>query len=178
MAICPDASHYTLIKILRITCSSENCTGQGSAQYRGNILGLAACLLRRDTILKYRFDPLYSLLDDSELIRNLSKDKHKFGVSSTFVYHHHKADLKGYAKQRFINGRGKAQYLGKYGLLHPTMWSPLLAVYMLGYSVVKGKLNLFPYFFVGGVVETAGMFKGFYELTVKKINKKNPPKQK
>ncbi len=136
---------------------------------RGDTVGLAASLLKRDTILKYRFDPLFPLLDDIELKYSLSKHGHRFRVSSAFAYHYHKADLKALVKQRFVNGRGKAQFLWKYGLLHPTMWTPLTTVYMLGFSLIKGKPNLTLYFLLCGIIETAGIVRGFFELIVRRL---------
>ena len=139
---------------------------------RGNTICLAASLLKRDTILKYGFDPLFPLLDDTELIYSLSKDRYKFGISSACAYHYHRANLKGFAKQRFVNGRGKAQFLWKYGLWHPTMWTPLLTIYMLGFCLIKGKPNLIPYFLLGGIIETAGIMKGFLELVRDRRNRR------
>jgi len=139
---------------------------------RGNILGLAASLLRRDLILKYGFDTRFPLLDDSDLFRRLYTDGHRFSVSSAFAYHHHKADLKGFVKQRFVNGRGKAQFLWKYGLLNLTAWPPLIVMYMLGFSLIKGKTNLIPYFLLGGIIETGGVVKGFFELIRNKFRAK------
>lgn len=135
---------------------------------RGNVLGLATCLLKRDTIMKYPFDPRFPRIDDAVLIRELSKDGHRFGVSSAFAYHYHKADLKGFYRQRFVNGRAKAQFLWKYGLLHLTMWTPLTTAYMLGFCLIKGKPDLIPYFLLGGIIETGGMAKGFFELLVRR----------
>jgi glycosyltransferase involved in cell wall biosynthesis len=143
---------------------------------RGNILGLAASLIKRYTILKYPFDLRFPLLDDGELRRRLSKDGHKLGVSSAFAYHYHKADLKGFAKQRLVNGRSWAQFAQKHGLLgllDPTGWAPLAMVYMLLFSLVKGKTNLIPYFLLSGIIETVGMAKGSFELVGKALRKTN-----
>ncbi len=140
---------------------------------RGDTLGLATCLLKRETILEYPFDPRFPRADDIDLKRRLSRDGYKFGVSSAVAYHYHRDDLKGFVKQRFVNGRGKAQFIWKYRLLDPRMWTPLTTVYMLGFSLIKGKPNLIPYFLLGGITETAGMIKGFLEMI-----RENPGKRK
>lgn len=141
---------------------------------RRNILGLAANLLKRDTILEYPFDPRFPLLDDGELKRRLVKDGHKLGVSSAFVYHNHKLDLKGFARQRFVNGRSWAQFVRKHGLLwllNPTAWAPVAMVYMVGFSLVKGKPHLIPYFLLNGIIQTVGMAKGSFELVGQALRK-------
>lgn len=138
---------------------------------RKNVFGIAACLLKKETILKYPFDTNYPLLDDIQLQHRLLADGHKLGVSSALAYHCHPADLRGFAKQRFVNGRGTAQFLCKYGWWHPTILAPLKTPYMLGYCLMKSKPHLVPYFLLGGIFETAGLFKGFYELTGKALRK-------
>jgi len=140
---------------------------------RGNILGLAASLFKRDTILKYPFDFRFPLQDDGDLRRRLTKDGYILGISSALAYHYHKADLRGFTRQRFVNGRGKAQRLWKHRQLNPLTWMPLNTVYMFGFCLIKGKPNLIPYFLLDGVITTTGMVKGFFELVGKALRKTN-----
>ena len=136
-------------------------------------IGLSAAVLRRDTLLKYKLDAQVKVSSDLALELMAKRDGHKLGTSSAaFVYHHHQADLKGLAKQRFRWGREMTQFISKYGPWHPGFWPPLVLLYRLGLSLIKGKPNFIPYFVVVGVVETAGMVKGFIELITERVKMK------
>lgn len=132
---------------------------------REDRIGMAACLFRRETILKYGFELGYGgYIDDVDLEYRLRRDGHKFGRSSALIYHHVRADLKSFASYRFLLGRLAPHYIGKYGIRKVSLWPPLVIAYWLGFCLLKGKLRLIPYFVVDGIVQTAGMVKGFLEL--------------
>lgn len=129
-------------------------------------LGLAACLFRRETILKYGFDISGRMrdVDDLDLALRLRREGYKFGISSASVYHNHREDFKGFVRYRFFLGKVYVQYIRRWGPWHTGVWVPIVMLYWLGFCLVKGKLKLIPYFAVNGVVRTAGMVKGFAEL--------------
>jgi hypothetical protein len=52
----------------------------------------------------------------------------------------------------------------KYGPWHAGFWPPLTMTYWLAFWLIKGKPKLIPYQIVDGIVETAGMLKGFFEI--------------
>jgi len=140
---------------------------------RKSVFSLCTILLKRDIVLKYRFDPSISIAgDDNDFCLRLRAAGEKLGISSAFVYHIHRADLKGFIKQKYRNGRAKAQFARKHGLLDPAIWPPLTMVYMLGYCLIKGKPNLIPYFLLDGIIETGGIVKGFIELIGNKLRPK------
>ena len=124
------------------------------------------CLFKRETVLKYGFDlsPPARQIEDLSLEFELRKDGYRFGSSSAVVYHQWKEDLKSLVKHRFLLARSTPRALQKYGLWHAGFWPPLVTLYWLGYCLIKGKLSLIPYFIMDGIVETAGMTKGFIEL--------------
>ena len=135
--------------------------------------GLCAGLLRRDTVLKVKFDPLIRLYgDDYDFLSRLKKAGYKLGNSSAFVYHHHRTDLKSITKQMFIYGRSSVYMMRKYGIWHAGLWRPLVALNWLVICFVKGRPDLIPYFVLGGVVETAGMARGFTELIGERVKMK------
>ncbi|MFC1904360.1 glycosyltransferase family 2 protein [Chloroflexota bacterium] len=152
---------------------SSSYWGWGQRQYakianppsREDRIGMAACLFRRETILKYGFELGYGgYLDDIDLEYRLKRDGHKFGRSSTQIYHHVRADLKSFVWYRFLLGRLAPYYIRKYGIREVGLFPPLVMVYWLGFCLLKGKPKLIPFFLVDGIVQTAGMVKGFFEL--------------
>jgi glycosyltransferase involved in cell wall biosynthesis len=127
-------------------------------------LGTLACLFRRETMLKIGFDTSEKYLHDLDLELRLRREGHKLGVSSAIVYHHHRENLRSFAKYRFLLGKVAARYIRKWGPWHVRFWPPLYTLYWLGFCLIKGKPKLIPYFVVNGTVLTAGMVKGFFEL--------------
>lgn len=130
----------------------------------GEPIGMLASIFRRGTILKYGFDPSAENLDDMSLEFKLKKDGYRFGISSAQVYHHWKAGFRRMVAHRFILGRYKPRAILKYGPWHAGFWPPLSTAYWLSFWLAKGKLKLIPYQIVDGVVQTAGMIKGFWEI--------------
>lgn len=128
--------------------------------------GLSAGLLRRDTVLNLKFDiSIKHYGDDYDFLTRLKKEGYKLGNSSAFVYHHHRTDLKSFVRTAFYgSGRGSAHLMRKYGTWHAGLWPPISMLYWLAICLIKGKTGLIPYLIVGGVVQTAGMVKGFFEL--------------
>jgi len=128
-------------------------------------IGTAACLFRRDILLKYGFELSYGgYLDDQDLEYRLRREGYKFGISSALAYHRERASLQSLAKQRFLYGRLAPHYIWKHGPWHAGFWPPLVTLYWLAICLIKGKPKLIPYFILDGIVQTAGMAKGFFEL--------------
>jgi glycosyltransferase involved in cell wall biosynthesis len=127
--------------------------------------GLSAGLLRRDTVLNLKFDLSIKFAgDDYAFLSRLKSKGYKFGISSAFVYHHHRADLKSFAKRRLHLGWSSVQVIRKYGPWHASLWPPLSMLYWLAICLRKGKPGLIPYLVVSCITGTAGMVKGFFEL--------------
>jgi len=128
-------------------------------------IGTAACLFRRDTLLKYGFELSYGgYLDDQDLEYRLRREGYKFGISSALAYHRERASLQSLTKQRFLHGRLAPYYIWKYGPWHAQFWPPMVTLYWLAICLIKGKPKLIPYFIVDGVAKTGGIAKGFFEL--------------
>jgi glycosyltransferase involved in cell wall biosynthesis len=126
-------------------------------------LATMACLLRRETIIKYRFDTS-GYLDDTLLESKLKRAGYRLGASSTIVYHNHRADFKSFVSYRFFLGRLAPSAIMKKEMWHAEYWPPVVMLYWLAFCLIRGKPKLIPYFVVNGIVGTAGMVKGFFEL--------------
>ena len=135
-----------------------------------NNIGTLACIFKRDTILKFHLSPR-GLLDDSDLEYRLKKNGYKFGTSSAIVFHPHRATFKEFVKRRFKDGRGMSRFIRKNGPWHKSVWPPLHMCYWIGISLIKGKPKLIPYFIVNGTTQTAGMIKGFFEISAEAFHK-------
>jgi glycosyltransferase involved in cell wall biosynthesis len=136
-------------------------------------IGMAASLFRRETILKYGFELGYGgYLDDVDLEMRMRKDRHTFGLSSATIFHHHREGFRSFVSCRFLFGRLCVYHMHKYGPWKAGFWPPMFASYWIGICLVKGKLKLIPYHVVDGVVETAGMTKGFADLTVQLLSRR------
>lgn len=164
------ASNYVSMqaKILAASCSNywERAVDQHcrwlQARKGG---GLSAAVLRKDTILKHEFDPFARGGSDTDFKLTMEREGYKLGSSSVFVHHHHRADLKSLFKQMCIVTWDSPRFIRKYGPWHAGFWPPLVTLYWIAYSVIKGKPWLIPYLvIVHGIAGTAGMVKGFIDL--------------
>ena len=142
--------------------ASTQHTGYSQRRSGGESLSTMACLLRRETILKYGFDPDAGARDDVIVETKLKQQGYKLGVSSASVYHHHKMDFNSFVKYRFFLGELAPGYLREYGWRRAEFWPPVVMVYWLGFCLIKGKFKLIPYFVVNGVAQTAGMARGLF----------------
>jgi glycosyltransferase involved in cell wall biosynthesis len=136
--------------------------------------GLAAGLLRRDTVLNVRFDPSFKFYgDDYDFLKRLKVRGYKLGSSSASVYHHHRSDLRSLARQWFRYGWGYPYLMRKWGPWRGGLWCPLVAVYFIARCLIKGKPQFIPYFVVVvGAAGTAGMVKGFAQIIGEALGRK------
>jgi glycosyltransferase involved in cell wall biosynthesis len=134
--------------------------------------GLFATVLKRQTVIKYGFDPSVKPVgDDNDFQIRLERQGHKMGTSSTFVYHQHRATMKSLFRWRFVYGRGSARFIMKYGPWHIGFWPPLTRLYWICICLSRGKPQYILYFIVDGIAQTAGMVKGFSELAGETLHK-------
>ena len=129
-------------------------------------LSTMTCLLKRETVMKYRFDTS-GYLDDTLLEAKLKKEGYRLGISSVTVYHNHKDDFKNFVRYRFFLGRLTPYVLAKEGLQHIMYWPPLVMLYWLAFCLIRWKPRLIPYFTMNGIAGTAGMVKGFFDLVLR-----------
>ena len=131
-------------------------------------LATLACLLRRETIIKYGFDTS-GYLDDTLLEAKLKREGYRFGVSSAIVYHNQRTDFKSVVSYRFFLGSLAPSSIIKQGPWHAELWPPLVMFYWLAFCIIRWKPRLIPYFVVNGIAWTAGIIKGFFELMQRRL---------
>lgn len=137
-----------------------------------NFIGMATCMFKRETILKYGFDVSEKWLDDMDLELRLRRDGHQLGTSSALIYRGWETNLKSLARYRFFLGRVEAHYIRKHGPWHSGFWPPLATLYWLTFCLIKGKPKLIPYLVVDGITKTTGMVKGAFELIAEAMKRR------
>lgn len=129
--------------------------------YRKPGVSVGIGLWRRETILKYKFDPFMDGAEDPDLQLRLEKEKPNYGISLAFAYHSpHKTGVDLFITQ----GRQMARLAWKHGLFRLRFCPPLIMLYRLGLCLVRGKPQLIPYIMVIGIFYSLGMIKGFVEI--------------
>ena len=122
-------------------------------------------IFRRDTILKYKFDPVFTRGEDAEIGWRLTRDGHKLGMSSLVAYGYYRADLRTIMRVEYRNGWGKALLVWKHGPLNPRAWPPLLMAYLCVQSIIKRKSSgLIAFLIVVGTMQTVGMVTGLFDV--------------
>lgn len=140
---------------------------------RQDYLTTMACLIRRETVLRYRFDVSEKYFDDLDLGMRLGREGHKFGTSSALYYHRHRrSDFKNFASYRFFLGWTMSfLYICKYGPWHISLWAPTISLYWLGFFLIRGNLKIIPYLLVDSAVLNAGWMKGFFDMVGEALKK-------
>jgi glycosyltransferase involved in cell wall biosynthesis len=125
--------------------------------------GLAAGILKRDLILKVKFDPaIRGAGEDLDFLWRWKMAGYTSYLSKTEVLHFHRTNLGSFLKQRYFYGRGKTALLKKHGIGKKELWVPAVTAYWIFVCLKKGKPGLIPYFVVDGIVETLGMIRGMF----------------
>ncbi len=169
--------NYTNLQAQVRNTSQDSYFARGAETHVRMILnriqgGLSACVMDKKSALKTGFDPsIYLAGDDIDFMYRLKRAGYKVGISSVVAEHEHQADFRSFVRQKFWYGRSKPALIRKHGPWKGDLWAPAVMAYWLGFCLIRGKLNLIPFFLVGGVVETAGMAKGFFEF------RKNHPRR-
>ncbi|MDD4924680.1 MAG: glycosyltransferase [Dehalococcoidales bacterium] len=139
---------------------------------RRGVGGLQATIVLRDVVMNHKLDSSLKGASDLDFTIRMKEAGLKQGVSSVFVYHHHRTSFTAFFRQRFRYGWVAARYVRKYGPFHARFWPPLVTAYWTGICIVKGKPNYIPYFVVDGFAQSCGMAKGFYQLALEFIKRK------
>jgi glycosyltransferase involved in cell wall biosynthesis len=72
-------------------------------------------MIRRDIVLKYPFDPVFTFgSEDTDFIHRLGEKGHKFGVSTKTAFHFHRSSLKDFARQKIGYGQGDMNFIMKH----------------------------------------------------------------
>ena len=128
-------------------------------------------LWRRDIILKYRFDPFFTIgAADADIFYRVTADGHKLGCSQAFIYHRHRATLGSLIRQGYWHGQSWARFLWK----HKSLWNMSYLVrpsgpVRLAKCLLNGKPQFIPYVFVYDVSGWVGRVIEFARLLWRRL---------
>lgn len=132
-------------------------------------LGAIAVIYKRDTILKYGFDPFFVGAEDGDISYKLRKGGHKLGISSASAYHQHRADVKSFIKQRISYGRHSALYFWKHKSPMSLLGASLLIPFGIYVCIKRKSLKMLPYYLVWSFFRNMGMLEQLSSLTFRKL---------
>lgn len=126
-------------------------------------LGTIVCLIKRDYLLKYKFDSSFEgAAEDADFYARLLKDGKKFGVSNVTAYHYHRASFEDFKKQRIWYGKGNARALIKHRAFI-LIFSPFaIFFYGLWKSLTNKKPKLIPFYMIWMVYLFYGTLVGLF----------------
>ncbi|MEM3403463.1 MAG: glycosyltransferase [Nitrososphaeria archaeon] len=137
-----------------------------------NFLGTIVCVIRKDIILKYQFDPFMKhAMEDLDFWFRVRR-YHKFGVSREIAYHYHRSTLKDFLNQMIWYGKGGAMFAYKHRAWK-WLFYPLARIYFGLFIVIRYKcVDCIPYHLIRSIATLYGTILGLIELKKSlKINK-------
>ncbi len=132
-------------------------------------IGTIVCLIRRDIILKYKFDSFFEgAAEDAEFYSRLKKDGYKFGVATTTAYHYHRSSFRNFVKQRIWYGKGNARGIIKHKAY--LLFLTPLGIFLYGIMISLRNLRpkMIPFYFVWMICLYYGTFRGLIEVKTQK----------
>jgi glycosyltransferase involved in cell wall biosynthesis len=129
-------------------------------------LGTIVCLIRKDIILKYKFDLFFrGAAEDGDFYHRVKKEGFKFGVSTAIAYHYHRANFKNFVKQRIWYGKGNARMAWKHhDMLILQLIAPLAIICWGTFFSFRHNVKLVPFYVIWGLSLQIGMLLGFLEV--------------
>lgn len=144
----------------------NRCNKPGERRYLDTIV----CLIKIDTILRYRFDPFFKgAAEDGDFYHRVGNDDYKFGVSKVVAYHYHRASFKDFVKQRIWYGKGDARAIWKHKAINLLLVPGIVLKDGIFLCTRHQKLLLIPFYFVWAVFLFIGMIEGLCELLYQKF---------
>lgn len=141
---------------------------------RSSIVTMAA-IFERGVILRYGFDPFFAGAgEDGDLSHRLVEAGLRLGISSAFVHHRHKSDVRSFIRQRAWYGRGNARFFWKHHSLSVLLGPPMMFPFGFLVCVRRRSLKMLPYYFLWSVCGTAGMLSELWTLTLRRLSPKIP----
>lgn len=128
-------------------------------------LGTITCIYRRDLVEKYKFDPWFShTAEDGDLSSRLYKNGYKLAVSSALAYHVHRAEFRSFLKQRYLYGKGAAQFFWKHRSWRSLAGPWLMVPYGLTVCLRQRSLRYLPFYLVWSASSVAGSSRELLRL--------------
>jgi glycosyltransferase involved in cell wall biosynthesis len=124
-------------------------------------LGIQCCIVRRDVLLKYRFETRFSGgMDDVDLQYRLLRDGHRLAVSTVVSEHIKNQSLREFFAYRVYMGRVRNGYFLKHRFSYLKYFPLTMEAYWVLVSLAQGAFRLIPYHLVNGVAQTLGFIEG------------------
>jgi glycosyltransferase involved in cell wall biosynthesis len=133
---------------------------------RQDYLSTMACIIRKEIVLKYKFDTEEKFMDDLDLGMRLAKAGYKFGTSTVFVDHRHNSRItfKSFFRYQCHLGWVAWQYIRKHGFWHISLWAPAVSLYWLLFFLLKLNIKIIPYIIIQAIAYNTGWFKGLFDI--------------
>jgi glycosyltransferase involved in cell wall biosynthesis len=128
------------------------------------IIGTATAVIKRDIIMKYRFDPFFSgATEDWDFYYRAGRDGCKFGISKYQAFHLHRTSKKNFIKQRIWYGKGNAKAIIKDNYLLFLIGPFVICFNGVRLCLKKRKLKFIYFYFVWMMMLMYGTYKGLIE---------------
>jgi glycosyltransferase involved in cell wall biosynthesis len=135
-------------------------------------LGAIAVIYRRDTILKYGFDPDFSFFgapEDGDLCYRLREDGLKLGISSAIAYHQHRARARDFVRQRVCYGKGSAQAFWKHRSVKHLAGPSLMVPFGILVCLRTRSLRMLPYYLAWSASGNLGLITRLCQLMLQRL---------
>jgi len=130
----------------------------------------AVCLIRRDIILNYNFDPFFEGTgEDADFYYRVRKDGHRFGVSSAVAYHYHRSSFKEFVRQRIWYGKAAARFIWKHKRIREIAFPMALIPLGILVCMKNRSTKMLPYYVTWGIFTGMGMLKEFLGLVITRV---------
>lgn len=127
------------------------------------ILGTIVCIIKRDKIMKYKFDPFFNgATEDWDFYYRAGRDGCKFGISKHQAFHFHRMSKKDFIKQRIWYGKGNAKAIIKDKYLLFLIAPFGICFYGIVLSLKKRKLKFIYFYFIWMMMLFYGTYKGLF----------------
>lgn len=136
------------------------------------MLGAITVMYRRNTILRYQFDPAFSFFgapEDGDFCHRLRKDGHRLGISSAVVYHQHRASAREFVRQRMCYGKGSAQAFWKHRSVKHLAGPSLMVPFGILVCFRTRSLRMLPYYLVWSVSGNIGLVSRLCQLVGQRL---------
>jgi glycosyltransferase involved in cell wall biosynthesis len=128
------------------------------------ILGTIVCIIKKNTIIKYKFDPFFTgATEDWDFYYRAGKDGCKFGVSKFQAFHFHRTSKNAFIKQRIWYGKGNAKAIIKDNYLLFLIMPFGIFIYGVLLSLKKRKFKFIYFYLMWMIILFYGTFKGLIE---------------
>jgi len=133
-------------------------------------LGTAVCVIRRDIVLDYEFDPFFEgAAEDVDFYYRVRKDGHKLGVSNVSVHHYHRTSFREFVKQKIWVGEGAARFFWKHKRMREIVFPVAIVLFGILVCIKNRSIKMLPYYLTRGIFIEIGMLKELLNLVITRV---------